>query len=116
MLIVLALIRYFPYRVFFKTHRLRALAYLVLAFHAVVLLNFRDWISPLGMVIAVLLAWGTAAAIIVLLRRVGAGRHVDGTVTALNYYPGVKALETIIDGPPLADIEGSEQELLKIVR
>lgn len=98
-LIALALIRYFPYRLFFKTHRLLALAYLVLVFHAVVLLNFRDWITPLGLVMAVLLAWGTVAAVIVLLRRVGAGRQVEGTIAALEYYTGVKTLETVIKVP-----------------
>jgi predicted ferric reductase len=98
-LIVLALIRYFPYRLFYKTHRLLALAYLVLVFHAVVLLNFRDWITPLGLVMAVLLAGGTVAAVIVLFRQVGAGRQMEGIITALDYYPGVKALETTIEVP-----------------
>lgn len=98
-LIVLALVRYFPYRLFYKTHRLLALAYLVLVFHAVVLLNFRDWITPLGLVMAALLAWGTVAAIIVLLRRVGAGRQVEGTIAAIDCYPGVNTLETVIKVP-----------------
>ena len=98
-LIALALIRAFPYRWFYKTHRLLAVAYLVLAFHAVVLLNFGDWASPLGVVMAVLIAAGTVAALIVLLRRVGAGRQVPGTVAALHYYPGVKTLEAVIDVP-----------------
>lgn len=97
LLIALALIRVFPYRLFYKTHRLLAVAYLVLVFHAVVLLNFRDWASPLGGVMAVLLASGTFAAVVVLLRRIGAGRRVEGRIAALEYYPGVKALETVID-------------------
>ncbi|MFG1320859.1 ferredoxin reductase family protein [Xanthobacter autotrophicus] len=99
LLIALALIRAFPYRLFYKTHRLLAVAYLVLVFHTVVLLNFRDWVTPLGWVMAPLLAGGTVAAIIVLLRRVGAGRQVKGRIAALDYYPGVKALETVIDLP-----------------
>lgn len=37
-LMVLALVKLFPYRYFFKTHRLLAVAYLVLVLHAVVLL------------------------------------------------------------------------------
>lgn len=39
-LIVLALIKYFPYRLFFQTHRVLAVAYLVLVFHAIVLIDF----------------------------------------------------------------------------
>ncbi|MBN9549638.1 MAG: ferric reductase-like transmembrane domain-containing protein, partial [Alphaproteobacteria bacterium] len=99
LLIVLALIRYFPYRLFYKTHLLLAVAYLVLVFHTVVLFEFRDWTSPIGMAMALLLAAGTYAAAIVLLRRVGAGRKVQGTITSLHYYPGVRALETEIEVP-----------------
>jgi predicted ferric reductase len=98
-LIALALIQYFPYRLFYKTHRLLALAYLVLVFHAVVLIKFSYWTSPLGWVMAVLLAYGTWAAVLVLLRRVGAGRRFKGRISSLQYYPGVRALETEIEVP-----------------
>ncbi|MFG1413927.1 ferric reductase-like transmembrane domain-containing protein [Xanthobacter sp. VTT E-85241] len=98
-LIALALIRIFPYRWFYKTHRLLAVAYLVLVFHTAVLLNFADWMTPLGGVMAVLLAGGTFAAGVVLARRVGAARQVKGRIAELNYFPGVKVLETIIDVP-----------------
>lgn len=98
-LIALALIKYIPYRFFFKTHRLLALAYLVLTFHSVVLLKFSYWMQPVGWVTALLLACGTWAAIIVLLRRVGTDRQVQGRIATLQYYPGVRALETEIDVP-----------------
>ncbi|MDW6023494.1 ferric reductase-like transmembrane domain-containing protein [Mesorhizobium sp. BAC0120] len=99
LLIGLALIRCFPYRLFYKTHRLLALAYLVLVVHAVVLIKFSYWTSPLGWVMALLLACGTFAAAVVLLRRVGAGRQVEGRISSLKYYPGVQALETEIEVP-----------------
>jgi predicted ferric reductase len=98
-LIALALIRYFPYRLFYKTHRLLAVAYLVLVFHAVVLVEFRYWGTPVGWAMALLLACGTYAAIIVLFRRVGAARQVGGRIAALQYYPGVSTLETEIEVP-----------------
>jgi predicted ferric reductase len=98
-LIALALIQYFPYRLFQKTHRLLAVAYLLLVFHAVVLFKFSYWTSPVGVVMAVLLASGTWAAVIVLLRRVGAGRQVKCAITSLQYYPGVRTLETEIEVP-----------------
>jgi predicted ferric reductase len=63
----------------------------------VVLIKFSYWSQPVGWVMALLLALGTAAAVIVLLRRVGAGRQVQGRITSLHYYPGVKALETGIE-------------------
>jgi predicted ferric reductase len=99
LLIAAALIHRIPYRLFYKTHRLLAVAYLVLVFHAVVLMNFPYWASPLGLVVAALLAYGTWAAIVVLTRRVGAGRKVDGTITRLHYYPSLRVLEGEIDAP-----------------
>jgi predicted ferric reductase len=98
-LIALALIQRFPYRLFFKTHRLLAVAYLVLAFHAVVLIKFDYWTSPISWVVALLLAAGVWAAGVVLLRRVGAGRQVEGTISDMHYFPGVKALATEIEVP-----------------
>lgn len=98
-LVALALIQYFPYRLFYKTHRLLALAYLVLIFHAIVLINFSYWTSPVGWVMAGLLACGTWAAVLVLLRRVGAGRQVKGRISSLQYYPGVSSIETEIEVP-----------------
>ncbi|MBR0714931.1 ferric reductase-like transmembrane domain-containing protein [Bradyrhizobium liaoningense] len=97
-LIALALIQYFPYRLFYKTHRLLAVAYLVLVFHAVVLIRFGYWTSPVGWVMALLLAWGTWAAVLVLLRRVGV-RQVKGRIASLQYYPGVRALESQVEVP-----------------
>ncbi len=100
LLIAVALIRRIPYRLFYKTHRLLAVAYLVLVFHAGVLMDFSYWASPLGLVVAVLLANGTWAAVIVLLRRVGAGRKVGGTITRLQYYPDLHVLEGEIAALP----------------
>jgi len=81
----------------YKTHRLLALTYLVVVFHSIVLIKFSYWASPIGWVMAGLLAGGTWAAVIVLLRRVGTGRQVKGRITSLQYYPGVTALETEIE-------------------
>lgn len=96
-LIALALFKRFPYRLFFKTHRLLAIAYLVLAFHAVVLIRFAYWTSAIGMVMAALLAAGSIAAVVVLLRRVAIDRRVPGQIRSLHYYPGVHVLESEIE-------------------
>ena len=98
-LIALALITFFPYRLFFKTHRILALTYLVLAFHTVVLMKFSYWATPVGWATGAMLLAGIWAAIIVLLRRVGASRKVRGRIVALEYYPGVRSLETEIEIP-----------------
>ncbi len=92
-LIALALIRRFPYHLFYRTHRLLAVGYLALVFHAVVLLKFDHWTSPVGWLMAVLLAGGSWAAIVVLLRRVGRRSQVEGRITLLHHFDGVDALE-----------------------
>ena len=99
LLIAVALIHRIPYRFFYRTHRLLAVAYLVLVFHTVVLLNFPYWITPLGVVVAVLLAYGTWAAMVVLACRVGASRKAAGTITRLHYFPGLRVLAGDIQVP-----------------
>lgn len=99
LLIVAALVKWFPYRLFAKTHRLLAVAYLLLVFHTVVLAKFSYWTSPVGLALAPLLAGGTWAAVVVLLRRVGANRKAEGRIAATQFYPGVHALEFAVDVP-----------------
>lgn len=98
-LIVVALVKLVPYRLFVKTHRVLAVVYLILVFHAVVLVDFGRWASPFGVLMAALLAGGTVAAVLVLLGRVAAGRRVAGRIAALTYYPGVRVLEARIAIP-----------------
>lgn len=98
-LMVLALVKWFPYRWFQKTHRLIAVAYLVLAFHTIVLVKFAYWTTALGLVTGLMLVPGVVAAVIVLFRRVAADRKVEGTLTALDYFPGVKVLVADVTVP-----------------
>ena len=95
-LLILALIKLFPYRLFAKTHTLLAAAYLALVFHAVMLIKFGYWSAPVGWVLACLMLAGSIAAILVLLRRVGANRKVSGKVQTVTYYPEVRVTETVI--------------------
>ncbi len=97
LLIALALIKRFPYRLFARTHTLIALAYLALVFHAVVLRRFDAWLQPLGFVMGLLLAAGAACAVLVLARQVGKLRRVEGHITAQHHFPGMKVLETEIE-------------------
>ena len=99
LLIAVALIQRIPYRIFHKTHRWLAAVYLVLVFHSVVLTDFGYWTTPLGIVMAVLMAYGSIAAVIVLLRRVGAGRQVQGSIADLTYYPELRVLEGAVSVP-----------------
>lgn len=96
-LIVLALIKRFPYHWFAKTHQWIAVAYLVLVYHTVVLAKIDYWGQPIGWVLAVLLLGGSVAALLTLVGRIGAGRKVDGMVTALTEYPALRVMEIAVD-------------------
>ena len=86
-LLLLALIKHFPYKRFFKTHRWMAVVYLVLVVHAVVLMKFSYWSQGIGLLTAVLMALGSAAAVVSLLRRVGIHRRATGVIEALEHHP-----------------------------
>ena len=85
-LMVIALIKAFPYKAFLKTHTVLALTYLALVFHAVVLLKWDYWLSPLGLTMAVLMGAGTVSAALVLSGRVARNRKVSGTVVAVHHH------------------------------
>ncbi len=95
-LIVLALLKRFPYRYFFKTHRLLAIVYLFLVFHALVLMKFSYWGDIIGPLMAVLMAGGTAGAFVSLLRKVGYKRRAVGMIEELLHHPDNRVLKVAI--------------------
>jgi len=95
-LIVLALVKWFPYRLFFQTHRLLAVAYLALVFHSVVLMKFSYWGVSLGPAMTVLTLGGSVAAFVILFRRVGLSRRAVGIVRQVTYHVKVRVLEVAV--------------------
>lgn len=95
-LIVLALIKRFPYHWFVKTHKWIAVAYLALAYHSAVLIKIDYWSQPVGGLLAVLLLVGSAAALLSLTGRIGVSRKTQGTIVALTDYPALRVLETAV--------------------
>ena len=91
-LMVLALVKWFPYRLFFKTHRLLAVAFLFLVFHSVVLMKFSYWDELIGPVMVLLMVGGTVAAVTILLRRVGLSRRAVGVVEKIEFHSEVRVL------------------------
>ncbi|MDQ2094058.1 ferredoxin reductase family protein [Rhodalgimonas zhirmunskyi] len=96
-LIVLALIKRFPYKYFASTHTLIAVAYLALVGHAVVLLDYSEWTQPLGIVLALLMAGGVVSAVLALTRQIGRRSRVSGTITKVHSYPDLHATEVSIE-------------------
>jgi predicted ferric reductase len=96
LLMALALVKRFPYRLFFKTHHLLAVAYLALVGHSVILLKFDNWSSGLGLVMAVLMTAGSLAAVMVIFGRVASHRPVVGEVVALRQHTLLQVIEVDI--------------------
>lgn len=92
-LIAVALIKRIPYRIFQKTHKLVAVAYLILVYHSIVLTKFAYWTQPVGWVMGALMAGGSFAALLVLTGRVARKRKVPGVIKSLRYYRSLRVLE-----------------------
>jgi predicted ferric reductase len=92
----LALLKRFPYRLFVKTHRLLAVLYLVLVFHAVVLLRLDSWYEPVGVLITWLMVAGGVAALLRLLGRMGPQHQVLGTVEEVIHHADARVLEVVV--------------------
>lgn len=92
-LAAIALIKRFPYRRFVQTHRVMAAVYLALVLHGVVLLPFSYWGTPLGIVMGMLMAAGSYAAVRSLAGSIGRGRRVSGEVERVVHHAGNDVLE-----------------------
>jgi len=99
LLIVLALVKRFPYHLFAKTHKLMALLYLALAYHSVILISMDYWTQPVGWLMALMIAGGSVAAVAALAGRIGRKRKVQGTIESLTYYQPLRVMETSISLP-----------------
>jgi predicted ferric reductase len=89
-LIVIALVKRFPYRYFFMTHRWIAFVYLVLILHAVVLMKYSYWSTILGVVMVVLMLLAALTALTSLFRRIGQSHKAVGEVSEVHYLDGFK--------------------------
>jgi predicted ferric reductase len=95
-LVVLALWKRFPYKYFFKTHKLMAAVYLLLVFHTFILVDLNYWSKPIGPVLAILMILGFAATMISLLQRIGQARKASGTVASLKLYDDNAVLDVTV--------------------
>lgn len=92
-LAVLALWKKFPYRYFFKTHRILAVIYLILAFHSLILFGKINWLSPIGLLVGALLLVGIPAALISLFQKIGANHRASGKISQICVHEDGKVTE-----------------------
>ncbi|WP_295434401.1 ferric reductase-like transmembrane domain-containing protein [uncultured Thiodictyon sp.] len=82
-MVVVSLLKLFPYKFWRHVHRAMPLLYLVLAFHAAMLAPSYYWSQPLGLLLGVLLVAGSYAAVMSLLGLIGQGRRARGTIVSI---------------------------------
>ena len=92
-LMVLALIKRFPYRRFFQTHRILALTYLALVFHSLVFMRYAYWTTPFGIIMAALMGLGSIAGVLVLFRKRVGRSAIKGQLTTIETYPAIDIIE-----------------------
>jgi len=95
-IMVVALVKLVPYRWFQRTHVWLPVAYLVLVFHAVVLMKFSYWSTPLGPVMALILTAGSIAALISLFSRIGRARRTTGVVEDVTHHSENRVLQVTV--------------------
>lgn len=90
-LIALALIKWFPYKYFVATHKLISIAYLAVVAHSVPLLTFDDWLTPIGILSALLMIGGTIAAVMSLFGLIGRSSKVAGRIDTVRTFSDIRA-------------------------
>ncbi|EIC19526.1 ferredoxin reductase family protein [Thiorhodovibrio frisius] len=83
-MVILSLLKRFPYNIWRHIHRAMPLLYLALAFHAAMLAPSHYWSQPLGLLLGVLLVVGSFAAVMTLLGLVGHTRRARGTILSIS--------------------------------
>ena len=82
-MLALTLWKRFPYRPWRQLHRIMPTLYVMLAMHAAFLAPTDYWAGTTGLLLAVLIAAGTASAVQSLAGRVGRARQVGGTIESV---------------------------------
>ena len=95
-LIVLALVKAFPYHLFRITHKLLAVVFLPLAWHSFILMKFDYWAAPIGWLTQFAVVAGSIAAVLLLLGWPGKVRKVPGEVVSVTRYPELRVFEFLV--------------------
>lgn len=80
-LVVIALLRNFPYRLFRQLHRVFPVLFLAAAFHSVVLLPASAYAQPMGWLVLLIAVLGSLAALLCLTGRLGSRKRHDSQVS-----------------------------------
>ena len=83
-MLVLTLWKRFPFRLWRYLHKIMPVLYLMLAFHAAFLAPIAYWTQPVGVVLGLLIACGSAASIHALAGWIGRSRRSAGVIESVS--------------------------------
>lgn len=100
-LVVIALFKRIPYRIFHKSHKVFPLLFLLAAYHGATAQLKERWLgTPASYLLLLLLAIGVVAALIALFQQIGAARKTTATIHQLTHYePGILDLQLTTQTP-----------------
>ena len=96
-LVVVALLKLIPYRVFQKFHFVMAVVFLVFAFHSLVLMRPEYWPTPFGWATVAMAVVGSIASVYSLVRHFAGFPGAEARVVETTYYPELKVLEVDLE-------------------
>ena len=101
LLAILALWKKFPYRYFFKTHRVLAIIYLILAFHTLALFGKINWLTPIGIAVGLMLLIGVPCACVSLFKQIGFSHRATGHLSKIDLHAdgSITEVEVMLDTP-----------------
>lgn len=112
-LLLIALIQYFPYHWFIRLHKWLAVGYIALAFHSLILLQFNNWASPIGWLMAVLLVYGILSSILILFNQVGKNRKLNTSIQQITHHQKSNTYELTIEAKNWAGHQAGQFIFLK---
>ncbi|GAB3927711.1 ferredoxin reductase family protein [Larkinella terrae] len=100
-LVVIALFKKIPYRLFRKTHKVFPVLFLLAAFHGATAQLKEHWLdTPAGYLLLVLITLGVVAALLCLFQRIGAPRKTRATIDQIyNHADGILDLRLSLQKP-----------------
>lgn len=98
-LLVMALIKRFPYHWFAKLHTYLAVTYLALAFHSLILMKFSYWQHGIAWLSSILMLSGVISALIILLQHKGKSRRIVGNINNIVSLPSMNAFALEVKAP-----------------
>lgn len=96
-MLALSLWKLFPYRPWRLLHRSMPVLYLILVFHTIALSPMRYWVQPLGIMLVIMMALGSWAAVRALSNSIGSKKQHQGVVQSITQHDDLLEVHCKVD-------------------